>query len=33
MGLHIIKTAKVTSSLTQSHWQSCHTWFLISLPL
>jgi len=30
-------TAKLTFSLTQGHWQSCHlighTWFRISLPL
>jgi len=37
MGVTKVKTAKVTFSLTQCHWQSCHstgnTWFLISLPL
>jgi len=33
----VFKTAKVTFSLTQCHWQSCHlighTWFPITLPV
>jgi len=35
--LQRFKTAKVTFSLTKSHWQSCHsighTWIPVSLPL
>jgi len=35
--LQRLKTSKVTFSLTQGHWQSCHlighTWFPINLPL